>query len=1432
MERVTSSTVDEPSSSASSPTPNRRKLSPACRQDLLTKRVLRTLQQQQQQPLTVNEHQDIESGVLGCDDGSTKRLCHPPEAVHSASSIPFPTNHDSYLTLDQNITPIDLQTELWGEITSIFPLLSYGEESSALFGGLLDFLLQQPPTTTKQQQMVESLGVVVEGMLKAKKATTRQAAVYDLTLQSVGGVNVRVEEGVHVGKKQRLDNNNLESISQSPKKQSVDDTTNITKSEMLPWNVLLRMTIRIMSHVARQLQSLESTKLKEESELQDDGTADNDEELSATIHPILQALDIVLADLHLIMKTARQQSSQESDHRGRSSQSVPTTPTKPASSQHGNDKGRLVHTPPKASRLLQVQLPNDKMLRDWRSGNKIGPSRYAFLKDVELITNTLDYFKALGISADEWDEKITSVLGYIDEYVSLGCGSRSNNNTPLSSPFASPTKGGGSSKGLRSLLANKSPLSSPFKSPMKGGSTSSTLADVTRSHVKRTLELEKEAERYGSSTCLPDTATLPFDRDSATNTKQPDACISRLNDAPTSDSTEEETTILEDAYRMAIAFATTSSEGVEEGSREMIERRLELLVRAISQRRQANSSAELNIDGAEAYLESLLRDLVQPPDPKVWLRLMNDSHGKESPLLLRRGRSLLVSFLIEIKSPGWESVTTLEASPLPSYLGCLPCRDKQQDSALRSSFLLPIIGDNDASMPPPPIVSELGLSLCVGNFVRKGATDGKRRGHQHSGVSLFKKYGPLNHPTSTSDDNEALASVTNSLPDAIELTRDLFDLTLRLAADDDNEHRNKPFALRLATPSASESLDIAMHIVSDHSEWLSARCIASRYQFVIEEVMRSFQSFGEDEHIVDDISWANRVSSLVTAASTVQNRARIVLYATHFMMFLCGKGGTSTQSVSTQPHFYSCLQIQQFSQFWCDIDKTSSEYTSSTVARVFGRAFCSRLLLPFSHRCSLHLAEKNKERKVASQFILSVVNILSSVFNLLAEDGLLSECVHVGWAVQMLLLSIAPFIFGESASPSDPILNKMSEEDAMWGQVARQLHQLYTAVWAKQYRSVGRHELSVSDVVVDEGNRGILMPSFNVLAPSLIRFASTTTSNASKAWCRFVANFIFGCYSQTQQLGIISSWICQLASFLQEEVIRRKTIAQNNGTRERKKELSTEHILEVIMTPSLIELHSNVMERTLRTTLLSNNASSLLNSSDRDMVAFAYVDVLKEESSKFLNKPTPLKTRRWGVYRRCIEKMFLLTPPSTLFAHPDQHGLSDTSAAALKDIWNQYGQCDLTQSILIMVAAGMHVNDSAASVFPNRLLYTHHEVASVQLKQLYNVFSSCAKECIIATFNFKKSEESKCSSDDSLRDFSELVRSVRKELTLRASRVGLAWWNELVDELRVLLTNNISQDTKSVSNKSTSRGRDIAKAFSALDDTLSAISRSITHPHA
>ena len=142
----------------------------------------------------------------------------------------------------------------------------------------------------------------------------------------------------------------------------------------------------------------------------------------------------------------------------------------------------------------------------------------------------------------------------------------------------------------------------------------------------------------------------------------------------------------------------------------------------------------------------------------------------------------------------------------------------------RSSYFLPAAEEGgDATLPPPPMVTEVGLSMCVRNFLHGDAPQAggspaptsSCRGAQGGGLEIFRNRGPLRASHADNTRGNSLRSILTPLPDANDLAYDLFDLALRLAADDDGEHESRPLPLRLATPSPVQtcphSLEVQCH---------------------------------------------------------------------------------------------------------------------------------------------------------------------------------------------------------------------------------------------------------------------------------------------------------------------------------------------------------------------------------------------------------------------------------------------------------------------------------------------------------------------------------------------------------------------------------------------------------------------------------------------
>jgi hypothetical protein len=714
----------------------------------------------------------------------------------------------------------------------------------------------------------------------------------------------------------------------------------------------------------------------------------------------------------------------------------------------------------------------------------------------------------------------------------------------------------------------------------------------------------------------------------------------------------------------------------------------------------------------------------------------------------------------------------------------------------------------------------------------------------------------------------------------------LFDLALRLAAGDDGEHEGRPLPLRLATPSPAESLTIILRVVSDHSDWLSPIAIAPRYRFVLQHIIRTFHCPGAtnfldgpfddrpDDCIEGFILWSKRASFLIDATK-IANRGRMALIATQFMMLLCSQknnGARVASFPSRQPHFYARLQLNKSSRFWTEIDESAANKSSNVMARVLDRNFAMRFLLPLTFQCTLLLAAssmpspQNGSISVQTQdshSALSLVTIMASVLDVLANNEVLRDCVHIGWAVQILALSLGYFVFGEDyhvrTREAQTLSDCNTSSNSVWEHLSHRLNNLYFSVWGRDWHrfiGTGRTQLSAKkhiyyETIGRDCNGGIrmavLLPSLDIFFTSLIKFACSLRSEPDgvEDFCQFIANVLFDRYAQAlhaypksgcDDLGIshehgfslVSDWIGALASNLQEMVCR-----QIFYRGEHAKEASTETVLDDLITPLLKALHSHIMSRMLRSRppRLQNKKDSCCYESSPQLVASIFVRLYKQEVEPNIKKPTSAMARRCRIYRKCIEELFLLTPHNLLLASHGYPALTEHAAEILTEIWNQFGRFDLSRSIFIMVAAALHVDASSKeyALLLSRddrsqqvCLLSQDDLSqhlSLRLEQLYKNFTAHAKNCII------KSIEGGNSANTNLHNkINNLVWGVRRQLTLRRDAEGaLGWWNEI--SLSLLKKSNYQAlDHK----ESDVTSLNILKACSALQSNLSAIS-AISH---
>ena len=80
-----------------------------------------------------------------------------------------------------------------------------------------------------------------------------------------------------------------------------------------------------------------------------------------------------------------------------------------------------------------------------------------------------------------------------------------------------------------------------------------------------------------------------------------------------------------------------------------------------------------------------------------------------------------------------------------------------------------------------------------------------------------------------------------------------------------------------------------------------------------------------------------------------------------------------------------------------------------------------------------------------------------------------------------------------------------------------------------------------------------------------------------------------------------------------------------------------------------------------------------------DLVASIFVRSYNKQAE--LTKPSSAKTSRWLVYRRVLDKIFMLTPSNLLFRCHCYSAVTQHTAETLTEIWGIFGQINVSHSI-------------------------------------------------------------------------------------------------------------------------------------------------------
>ena len=94
-----------------------------------------------------------------------------------------------------------------------------------------------------------------------------------------------------------------------------------------------------------------------------------------------------------------------------------------------------------------------------------------------------------------------------------------------------------------------------------------------------------------------------------------------------------------------------------------------------------------------------------------------------------------------------------------------------------------------------------------------------------------------------------------------------------------------------------------------------------------------------------------------------------------------------------------------------------------------------------------------------------------------------------------------------------------------------------------------------------------------------------------------------------------------------------------------------------------------------------------------DLVESIFVRSYNKQAE--LTKPSLAKTSEWRVYRRVLDKIFMLTPSNLLFRCYCYSAVTQHTAETLTEIWGIFGQINVSHSIYVLFSAALHVESSA-----------------------------------------------------------------------------------------------------------------------------------------
>ena len=531
-----------------------------------------------------------------------------------------------------------------------------------------------------------------------------------------------------------------------------------------------------------------------------------------------------------------------------------------------------------------------------------------------------------------------------------------------------------------------------------------------------------------------------------------------------------------------------------------------------------------------------------------------------------------------------------------------------------------------------------------------------------------------------------------------------------------------------------------------------------------------------------------------------------------------------------------------------------------------------RYLLPLAFRCTLLLAasstpsqrtESISAQTQDSQAVQSIVTILFSVLEVLADNGLLRDCIHLGWAVRILAATIGHFVYGEEyhfrKRETKTFSDCNSISSSVWECLSCQLNNLYFSTWgidSHSYISLCRSQKNciyyeyIGCDCKGSVSMMVLLPPLDIFFSSLIEFVCSLQSDPDsvEGFCQFQAIILFdfyqrgfksfayptsGCddvgYSNQSEFSLISCWLAALASNLQRIVYHQVNSIERD---EKVADALTEDFLNDLITPLLKALHRNIIGHITRSSpsRWQNKTDSPNCSRSSEIVASIFVRLHRQEVDQFVKNPSSKKAGL--VYRKCLEKIFFMTPPTYLFACHGYFDVTDHAGEILTGVCNIFGQFELSHSIFIMVAAAFYMDTRAKEL---KLLPSHNRSRqvgllsqddlrqadlSLRLKESCKKFTSHAKNTILGSI--MSADRTTQIHTHSQNKINYLVWGVRRELTLRGE-IGdaLEWWNQMSSDIFSMVNN--SNDQALHHNKLDATSKNLLTARSTLQSNLSVI---------